>query len=368
MLSVNIIYILNFHQAGFASEDAPRAIIPSIVGHIKHAGVMVGMDQRQHYVGDEAISKRGVLNVRYPIVRGMVENWDDMELVFDFLFEDELMINTNEHPMLFTEPPNNVRANREQLLHLMFEKYQAPGVYLSIQGVLALYSTGNLTGCVLDCGEGLTSCVPVYEGYAMSHAMQRMNLSGSDVTDNLMNILNERGYTFTTAAEREIVREIKEQRGYVAMDYEEELKLGDAVEKNYELPDGNVIAIGNERFRCAEVLFQPSILLKELPSIPECIYQTIMQCDIDARREFYRSIVLTGGSTSFAGFPERVHQELSRLVPSTMTIEVNAPPERKYSVWIGGSILASLSTFQSMWITRAEYDEHGVGIVHRKCQ
>jgi actin len=328
---------------------------------------MIGMDTRQHYVGDEAISKRGVLNIRYPIVRGMIENWDDMELTYDFLFEEELMINTNEHPMLFTEPPNNVRANREKLTQLMFEKYSAPGIYLSIQGVLALYSTGNLTGCVLDCGEGLTSAVPVYDGYAISHAMQRMNLSGCDVTDNLMNILTERGHSFTTAAEREIVREIKEQCGYVALDYEEEFGIDDQIDKNYQLPDGSEISISNERFRCAEVLFQPSLILKELPGIPECIYQTIMQCDIDARRDFYRSIVLTGGSTSFPGFAERVHKEMKRLVPSTMTVEINAAPERKYSVWIGGSILASLSTFQAMWISRAEYDEYGVNIIHRKC-
>lgn len=132
---------------------------------------MIGMDARQHYVGDEAISKRGVLSVQYAIVHGMVNNWDDMELVYDYLFEEELMVNTNEHPMLFTEPPNNVRANREKLTELMFEKYQAPGIYLSVQGVLALYSTGSLTGCVLDCGEGLTRAVPVFDGYAISHAM-----------------------------------------------------------------------------------------------------------------------------------------------------------------------------------------------------
>ena len=131
--------------------------------------------------------------------------------------------------------------------------------------------------------------------------------------------------------------------------------------------DGNVIVIGNERFRCPEVLFQPSLIGKEASGIHDCTFQTIMKCDIDIRKDLYANIVMSGGTTMFPGIAERMTKELTALAPSTMKIKVVAPPERKYSVWIGGSILASLSTFQQMWISKAEYDESGPSIVHRKC-
>jgi len=96
-------------------------------------------------------------------------------------------------------------------------------------------------------------------------------------------------------------------------------------------------------------------------------FQSIMKCDVDVRRDLYGNIVLSGGTTMFPGIAERVNKEVVALAPSSMKIRVIAPPERKFSVWIGGSILSSLSTFQTMWITKSEYDESGPAIVHRKC-
>jgi len=139
------------------------------------------------------------------------------------------------------------------------------------------------------------------------------------------------------------------------------------LEKQYELPDGNVITVGNERFRCPEVLFQPALIGKEASGVHDTMYQTIMKCDVDIRKDLYANIVLSGGSTMYDGIAERLTKEIVALAPQTMKIKVVAPPERKYSVWIGGSILASLSTFQQMWISKEEYDESGPSIVHRKC-
>ena len=188
----------------------------------------------------------------------------------------------------------------------------------------------------------------------------------------MQTILSERGYSLVSTAEREIARDMKEKLCYVAYDFDKELKESQnssKLEKSYEMPDGKMIQVNSERFRVPEALFNPSMLGKELRhgGIHDATYTTIMKCDVDIRKELYANVVLSGGSTMFPGIGERMQKELTALVPSSIKVRVIASPERKYMVWVGGSLLACLSSFQNMWIAKSEYDEAGPTIVHRKC-
>jgi len=248
----------------------------------------------------------------------------------------------------------------------MFEIFNVPALYMANQQVLSLYAAGRTTGVVLDLGDSVSYCVPVYEGYWLPHSVRRFDLAGRDLTDFLMKLMSERGYSFTTTAEREIVRDIKEKLCHVAP------RVADAepqpsASRQYELPDGQVLTLDSELSRCPEALFRPALLGREADGIGGMLHCAIAACDVDVRADFYQNVVLSGGSSLFDGLAARLEEELALLAPASRRVKVIAPSERRYSAWVGGSIVASLSTFQQMWVSKSEYDEAGPGIVHRKC-
>jgi actin len=356
-------------KCGFSGDDAPRSVFPSIIGRPKTEQAMLGGVKKDYFVGDDAQAKRGVLTIRYPIEHGVVTNWDDMEKIWHHTFYNEMRVNPEDHNILLTEAPMNPKQNRERMTQIMFETFNVPAMYVGIQAVLSLYSSGRVTGIVLDSGDGVTHTVPIYEGYSLPHAIMRVDMAGRDLTEHMMKLLVEQGAAFTTSAEKEIVRSIKEQLTYVALDFEREMTNAarQSIDLDFELPDGSVIKVGTQQFRCPEALFKPSMIDLEADGFHEMTYKSINKCDIDVRRELYGNIVLSGGTTMCKGLPERLEKEMCNLDHSNAVLKVIAPPERKYSVWIGGSILSSLTTFQHQWVLKREYDESGPTIVHNKC-
>lgn len=328
------------------------------------------MSQQGEYVGKEVLYKLGVLDVSYSFENGLVKNWDNMTKVWSETFY-ELGTFPKDHPaVLLTEPMGNPKGNREQMTQLMFEHHRAPAVYISTPAVLSLYSQSLTTGVSLDSGDAFTYVVPINDGDVLPNGIRKVDVAGRDLTDYFMKILMDR--KCSQNIEMEFCKELKEKLSYTTLNYEQEMKKAAEsadLEKSYKLPNGETITVKEERFRCPESLFCPTLLDKKGVGIHEAIQNCISTCDEDLHKDLYSNIVLSGGSTMFKGIVNRLQRELTDLAPSNATnVKVIAPPKRRDSVWIGGSILASLSTFKEMWISKQEYEEFGPRIVHTKCR
>jgi actin len=359
-------------KAGLVGDEKPCSVFPALVGRPKHGMMMPGGKQREHYLGDEATAMRGVLALSYPIEHGIVRDWADMEKIWHHTFYDALRINPEEHPMIVTEAPMNPLKNRERMVEMLFEKFSSPAVFVVIQAVMSLYSYGRTTGVVVDSGDGVTHVVPVYEGFCMPHAVQRMDLAGRDLSEYMVKVLTENGISMVSSAEREIVRDMKERCCFVCEDdYAATLKKAQErptdFEYIYTLPDGNKVGVVTERFRVPEVLFDPMMVGKELMGIHQATYNCVAACDIDTRSALFNNIVLSGGTTLFPGIEKRLEKEVKALAPPKNNVKVVASPHRRYLVWMGASIVGQLSAFPDMLIWKSEYDQLGPPVVHRKC-
>ena len=294
----------------------------------------------------------------------MVTNWDDMEKIYNYIFTDKLKVDPFEHKVIFTEPLINPKKNREKLVEIMFETFNVLGVSVILQVISDLYAAGKFTGFVVDSGEGLTQFAAIGDGYVLSESSMKINLSGGEATNYMLKLLQELGLNLIID-EKGKAKEIKEKACYVALDFEEEMKSVEIFD--YELPDGNKVVIEDQRIRCPEVFFTPSNIGIKGIGLPSICYNQIQKCNIYIKKDLYNCICLFGGNSLFKGFPERFTKEMKLLVPGPMKDKVNviAPPERKFSAWIGGSIISSLSTFEPNIITKTKYEENGVSMIKK---
>jgi centractin len=208
-------------KAGFAGADKPRVVFRSYVGRTKHTRMMPGgaLEGSDVFIGGKAEMHRGALTLSYAMEHGIVDNWGDMEKIWGHIYDkDNLNVSSEEHAILLSEAPLNPFKNREKAVEVFFEAFNVPAIYCAVQAILSLYASGRTTGVVLDCGDGVTHAVPIYEGFALPHAITRMDVAGRDITEQLRLQLRRAGHRFYTSAEMEVVRQIKEKCCYVAFD------------------------------------------------------------------------------------------------------------------------------------------------------
>ncbi|KAI8099272.1 actin family [Halteromyces radiatus] len=432
-------------RAGYAGEDTPKAMFPSSIGYIpttlnngdNNTDVeMTDANQpttkaekySQYYIGDNRINTpRKNMEIINPIEDGLIKDWDAMEAIWDWTFNTVLRVNPQEHPLLYTEPAWNTTESREKLAELAFEKFDFPAFYLAKDAVMTAFSVGRATALVLDSGAGVTSAVPVYDGYVLKKGILRSPIAGDLLTRQILDQL-EQDLHFKVTPSYEVASKKPVEAGQPAdaklrsdlevtssfrdfqvartiLEYKEsvcqvsEMTFDEGImasrpQKPFEFPDGYNNSFGASRYRLPELLYQP----KEFLNVPnhasesldtvipklgmtqqqindslgmhQMVYQSISNCDIDLRPLLFNNIVVTGGNSLLPGFNERLNYELPMMAPGSK-IKLHAAGnqiERKCSSWLGGSILASLGTFHQLWISKKEYEEVGPSIIETKCQ
>jgi len=285
-------------------------------------------------------------------------------------YTHELKIDPTSFPVLLSDVPLNDKKQREKMAQIMFEKFSVKGFFVQTQAVLSLFASGRTTGIVVESGHDISHSVPVFEGYAIRHSILSMRLGGRDLTDFYTKQLTlSNDFPFEKNNKLDLIRELKESSCLLAGNYESAMRTGgEAV--THELPDGTLLKVPYKtRLSCPEILFQPSLFNAEGPKagLGDIASRSIKFCDKDLRRVLYSSVVVAGGTSMIPGFSDRLQQEVTASAPAGVTTTVHADSQRKCAAWIGGSMIASLSTFNHMKITKQEYDDSHAVIVHRKC-
>ncbi|XP_049636730.1 actin-like [Suncus etruscus] len=403
-------YGSGFSKVGFGGSVLPRATFPTVLGTLLHDQNIMDEDgclckgnalastsssvpasqksplrkenEKAWFIGEETLNKKEQLCLHYPISRATVTNWDNMEKVgvassrmWHHSFYQVLKVAPEQHPLLITEAPLSTIQQKEKVLQILFEAFRVPALYLANQGVLSLFTSGLISGTTIECGEGMTYSVPVIDGYALPHSTFKMEVAGQDLTLYLMKLLEESGNSFVGEAQKDYIQDIKEKYCYVTLKFDktkEQFQVTPQTQ-NCQLPDGQEIIIGPERFLCPEILFQPD-LFGELPEeqkinslgIHMQAFQSINSCTSRLWKTLFENILLAGGTGSCVGLQARLQKELGKLVHPNISVKVSNCPFPNCSAWIGGSILSSLSTFKDMWITSNEYKDFGSSIAGRR--
>jgi len=384
-----------YTKMGYAGNFEPNYIVPSMIAVTEgpRAGSKVQnyIQDLDFFIGREAAAKPLGYNVDYPIRHGIVDNWDNMEKYWQRCIYEYLCCDPEEHYMLLTEPPLNTPENREYTAEIMFETFNVPGLYIAVQAVLALCASlltkggKEVTGTVIDSGDGVTHIIPVSDGYVIGSCIKHIPLAGRDVTNFMMTTLRNRGEKLPPEEALNISRTIKEQYCYICPDLVKEYLKYDKDPSKFRCHTGKTpagksykIDVGYERFLGPEIFFSPEIFSSDFTiPLPKVVDDTVQACPIDTRRKLYKYITLSGGSTMYKFFPKRLERDVKRLVQARedftqskypnlkinkISVKVVTHAFQRFAVWCGGSLLASQPEFLQSFHTKAEYDDKGPSI------
>jgi actin len=319
----------------------------------------------------------------YPIKHCVIENFDDVEKIFNDSFCAGKFAPEKSNIFL-TDSNFDPKINREKLAQILFETFIFNKIYICNTSILNISAAGKFSSISIDFGFDTIRICPVLDSIVIKDAIIKYNYGGNDLTEfmyhlakkmdlssYLINKLEGNSHNILNTIGGITFQDIKEKVCYCASDIKEDLKKVESYK--YELPDGTYITTKEERIICPEALFKPYLInIKENDIVKGC-YDSLEKIgnyfEYAIKKDLLNNIILSGGTSLFKGLPERFKKELQNLLPGKKKdeIKVIASPEGQYYSWIGGSILPSISTFESKWITKTEYEENGSSIVLKKC-
>jgi actin-related protein len=346
----------NTCKAGFNGENAPRVVMPTVTGKSKNEMMNI-IDNDKLYVGKEALNISNYLKLEYPMKNGIITDFDKMEKVWNHLFYNELKTKPEAHNVFLTESLFTSNKDREKIAEIMFEKFSIFNIHMEPQAIMSLYSTPKSSGIIVESGESMTQIVPVFENYMIPQGVRTSYIAGNEMTKMLQENIESELRRYNVGNMSLITKKIKEKIL--------EVKLNDEPidTKSFELPDGNIVKIGNERIEIPEIMFEST----ESPSLQQLIYESVNSIDIHLKKDIMGNIILGGGNSMMKNFPERLKQEVKKIFgKDDDSIKINAQQERLYSAWIGASVVCSIGNFQHMWLSKNDFEEVGHNIVHKK--
>ncbi|EEB05992.1 SWI/SNF and RSC complex subunit Arp42 [Schizosaccharomyces japonicus yFS275] len=398
---------------GYAGDDAPTVVLPSKYGVKKNKTT-----GESSFVIDQLELHAPIphMEILSGLSDGVVQDWNSTLNIWKRGLNDKLGVDASEYAMMVTEPSWNPRNVRQQTMETAFEQFKVPAFFLSKQAVCAAFANNRATALVVNLGSKYVSVTPVVDGLAVRKGLMKQNLAGDFLNANIERMLenlhipihphyrvarkatnvdgNEgmasvmynpvEGLTasYEELEKNRVIEEWKESVLQMLESPFNERSASVRTPKPFEFPDGISWKFGGERFRIAEILFNPSLAFGETPAtsvpqgamgLPQLVHQSILTCDNDIRSTLLNNIIITGGTSLIPGLAERLQTELQRMAPgSRVTVLANgSATERKNATWLGGSILASLNTFQHLWITKQEYEEIGVDralFIEKRCK
>lgn len=408
-------------RAGFAGEDTPKSVIPTDYGVID----ATADEPRKLFIGDNDVHAiRPGMEIRNPMSDGIVSDWDIAPILWRAAITSRLTTTLAEHPLLMTEPSWNPPKNREKTIEIAFEDFDVPAFYLAKSGVCAGFASGKATGLVIDVGASNISVTPIHDGLVLRKGCTRSPLGGNFLSDQIRayfasaNIPLSAHYqvlskspveawkpadavyrTFAPAQlptdsfkrfqEERVLTEFKEYTAQVwtgpgplptsSGAHDAATSLLSTTGRPFEFPDGYNLVFNSERHRVAEGIFHPPSMLTNYAGHPDpastlglntLIHASMKDVDIELKQLILNNVVITGAGSLVYGFTDRVNAEIAAAFPGprVRVMAAGNSVERRYAGWLGGSILASLGAFHQLWISRKEYEEHGAGIVEKRCK
>jgi actin len=356
-------------KAGFNGENAPRVVIPTVIGVPKGPNLIE--EPNKFYIGKDAVNNSNYLKLDYPIKNGIITDFDAMERLWSHLFYNELKIKPEAHNVFLTEGLLTSNSDREKIAEIMFEKFSVFNIHMEPQPVMTLFATSKSSGIIIESGESMTHIVPVYESYIIPQGVRTNNTAGAKMTQELFGFIKHNLAKYNIGNPLNMTKRIKEKFMELKLEsfnyFTEYNRIlsNNIADQSFKLPDGNLIPIGDERFLAPEILFNP---IEDTKSLQEDLYSSIQNIDIHIRKDMFNNIILGGGNTMIKNFPERLKREIFNISKQDddSFIKINAQPERLYSAWIGASVVCSIGNFQNMWISKNDFEEIGHNIIHKK--